>query len=209
LGIGDGGGPVKLIRIGIFMKKKLFFIFGFFTFGICFAQTNTERLISLDLNYLITGLLNQGGGIGVNYEQGIANYFSVKGGFGHMLFKTGIEDVYCASVNLSVFINYYPFGRDLDKVYIGIGNGCDFMNYFGDGILPKEGGDVLISFTPITGYKFNFKPLTIDVNIGYKFVINDSTNYSDIEYYVNKGIQLGLGFNFHLKELKTVLKKEK
>jgi hypothetical protein len=170
---------------------------------VCFAQTDTEtidHLFSLDINYLITGLRNQGGGLGVKYEQSIADYFSVKGGFGHMLFKTGIDDVYCASVDISLFVNYYPFGNDLDKFYVGIGNGCDFMNYFGDGTLPEDQGDTIIFLTPIAGYKFNLKPLTIDVNAGYKFIIVNSNNYADIEYYVNKGLQLGLGFNFHLKK---------
>jgi hypothetical protein len=176
----------------------------------CFAEADTDtntidRLLSLDINFLTTGLQNQGWGLGVKYERSIFDHFSVKGGFGHMTFQTGIEDVNCASVNISLFVNYYPFGKGLDKLYIGTGSGGDFMNYFGEGILPESGNDVLISLTPIVGYKFNLKPLTIDINAGYKFVINESSNYSDVGSYVNQGIQLGLGFNFRLKEIKSSL----
>ncbi|GMO56546.1 MAG: hypothetical protein Ta2A_01850 [Treponemataceae bacterium] len=142
---------------------------------------------------------NQGWGLGVKYERSLFDYFSVKGGFGHMTFRTDIEDVNCASVSISLFVNYYPFGKDLDKLYIGIGTGTDFMNYFGDGIVPE--GDVLISVTPIVGYKFNLKPVLIDVSVGYKFVVNRSSNYNGADSYVNQGIQLGLGFNLHLKEI--------
>jgi hypothetical protein len=188
------------------MKKKHHIIIIFIISArVCFAETNTDdnttHQLSVDINYLIAGMLNQGGGLGVKYETKVySNYFSLKGSLGHMLFKTGIKDVYCASVNMSLFINYYPFGG-LDKLYLGIGNGCDFMNYFGSGKLPTEGGDTLVFLTSIAGYKFNFKPISIGVSVGYKFIIAGSDNYENIEHYVNNGIQLGLGFNLHLKEI--------
>jgi hypothetical protein len=106
-----------------------------------------------------------------------------------------------------LYASYYPFGNGLDKLYIGVGNGCEFMNYFGSGQMPEETNDTLISLTPIIGYKFNFKPLMIDLSLGYKFIILGSNNYSDIEYYVNKGIQIGIRFNIHFKEIRAALAK--
>jgi hypothetical protein len=72
-----------------------------------------------------------------------------------MTFLTGIEDVYCTSVNISLFVNYYPFGNGLDKLYIGLGGGCDFMNYFGGGEIPSNAEDTLIFITPRIGWKYN------------------------------------------------------
>jgi hypothetical protein len=112
-----------------------------------------------------------------------------------MTFLTGIEDVYCASVSISLFVNYYPFENGLDKLYIGIGNGCDFMNYFGKGETPPNAKDVLIFLTPKLGWKFNVATyLMIDVSAGYKFILGDDYNYHEIKNYTDTGPQFGLGF---------------
>ena len=36
---------------------------------LCQAQTENDNLFSLDLSYFLTGLLNQGWGIGLNYKE--------------------------------------------------------------------------------------------------------------------------------------------
>jgi hypothetical protein len=163
----------------------------------CPARGNSNHLFSLDLGYSLTGLTNSGWGIGVNYEQKILDFLSLKGGFGHMTFLTGHEDVYCTSVNISLFVNYYPLVDgmdDLGKAYIGIGSGGDFMNYFGPGALPANLDDTLISVLPITGWKWQVLDyVMIDVYAGYKFIISGGENYADIKDYVNAGIQFGLG----------------
>jgi hypothetical protein len=159
------------------------------------GETDIDHLYSLDLAYSATGLMNQGWGIGLSYEEKIFRFLSVKGTFGHMTFLTGIEDVYCTSVNISLFVNYYPFGNGLDKLYIGLGNGCDFMNYFGDGEVPSNAEDSLISIIPRAGWKFKpTKYFAIDVVTGYKFVVVDAYNYHKIKNYTNAGPQFGLGF---------------
>jgi hypothetical protein len=114
---------------------------------------------------------------------------------------TGIEDVYCTSVNISLFVNYYPFGNGLDKLYIGLGNGCDFMNYFGGGEVPSNAEDTLIFVTPRIGWKFIIgKYFMIDISAGYKFVVVDAYNYSEIKNYTNAGPQFGLGFKIFFKK---------
>ena len=118
-----------------------------------------------------------------------------------MTFLTGIEEVYCASVNISLFVNYYPFGNGLDKLYIGLGNGCDFMNYFGGGEVPPNAGDILIFITPRIGWKFIAgKYVMIDVSAGYKFVFADEYNYSEIKNYTYSGPQFGFGFRIFFKK---------
>jgi hypothetical protein len=165
------------------------------------AETNLDHLLSLDLAYLTTGLMNQGWGMGLSYEEKIFKFLSIKGTFGHMTFLTGIKDMYCTSVNLSLFVNYYPFGNGLDKLYIGMGSGCDFMNYFGGGEAPPNAGDVLISFTPKLGWKFiPSKYFMIDVSAGYKFFVTDAYNYQEIKKYTYAGPQFGLGFKVFFKK---------
>ncbi|MHB9291768.1 hypothetical protein Holit_00851 [Hollandina sp. SP2] len=168
---------------------------------LCRADTDIDHLLSLDLAYSLTGFMNQGWGLGLSYEEKIWSCLSVKGTLGHMTFLTGIEDVYCTSVNVSLFVNYYPFRNGLDKLYIGLGNGCDFMNYFGGGKVPPDAEDVLIFLTPRIGWKLNIKKyLMIDLCAGYKFVVVDAHNYHDIKCYTNTGPQFGLGFKLFFKK---------
>jgi hypothetical protein len=183
-------------RLTVFLIP-LFFI----TPSPCHAQTDIDHLLSLDLTYSATGLMNQGWGIGLSYEEKIFRFLSVKGTFGHMTFLTGIEDMYCTSVNISLFVNYYPFGKGLDKLYIGAGNGCDFMNYFGGGEVPPDAEDILIFITPRIGWKFiTGKYFMIDVSAGYKFVLVDAYNYSEIKRYTNAGPQFGLGIKIFFRK---------
>jgi hypothetical protein len=169
--------------------------------SLCHAETDIDHLLSLDLSYSVTGLLNQGWGIGLSYEEKLFKFLSVKGTLGHMTFLTGKEDVYCTSVNISLFVNYYPFWNGLGKLYIGLGGGCDFMNYFGDGEIPSNAEDTLIFITPRMGWKFIAgKYFMIDVSAGYKFVLVDAYNYREIKQYTNAGPQFGLGFKVFFKK---------
>jgi hypothetical protein len=163
------------------------------------VPTSINHLFSLDLGYSLTGFTNSGWGAGLNYEQKLLDYLSVKGGIGHMTFQTDIDDVYCTSVNVSLFAAYYPFAGGLDKLYTSVGCNADFMNYFGSGTLNNgtdDYEDTLISIIPVTGWKWHIlKHLMIDMRVGYKFIIQDAANYANIKKYVNEGLQFGIGFN--------------
>ena len=192
------------------MKRSIVFIVSMFLFSspLCHAQTDNDNLFSLDLSYSLSSFLNQGWGLGLNYEKKLFDFLSVKGNVGHMTFLTGIEDVYSTSVSMSVFFNYYPLSNGIDKLYIGVGNGCDFMNYFGKGYLPPD-GDTLIHITPQLGWKFNLLPfLMIDVSIGYKFIIASTQNYNEIKNYVNPGFRFGQNFSIFLNKIKRGIKDE-
>ncbi|MDR1468477.1 MAG: hypothetical protein LBT00_04225 [Spirochaetaceae bacterium] len=180
------------------MTVLLFALF-FLSPSLSHAQTEINHLLSLDLAYPIIGLLNKGWGIGIGYEEKIRAFLSVKGTFGHMTFLTGVEDMYCTSVNISLFVNYYPFGEGLNKLYIGLGNGTDFMHYFGGGKIPPDTKDVLIFITPRIGWKFIIKKYgMIDLSAGYKLVFADGYNYREIKDYTYAGLQFGLGFKLFL-----------
>ncbi|GHU03063.1 hypothetical protein FACS1894147_06340 [Spirochaetia bacterium] len=166
-----------------------------FAIPLCYGQTEVDNLLSLDLTYSAIGLLNHGGGIGFSCEKKINSYLSAAGAFGHMTFLTGMSDVYCTSVHISLFGNYYPFGDGLDKLYISTGGGADFMNYFGNGDLPDTTKDTVLSITAKTGWKFRpLANLMIDVFLSYKYIIVDSENYRGITDYLNGGLQYGIGF---------------
>ena len=194
------------------MKRPMVFIVIFLLFLClpCQAQNNVDNLFSLDLSYALTGLLNQGGGIGLGYEKKLVDWLSFSGVFGHMTFLTGIKNVYCTSVSISMFSNYYPLSSGLDKLYLSIGGGCDFMNYFGNGKIPDIPEDTLIHITPQAGWKFNAtRFLMIDVSTGYKFIIYDTQNYREIKEYVNPGLQFKLGFKIFFTEIYTEIKKKR
>jgi hypothetical protein len=169
----------------------------------CKAQAGHDNLFSLDISYSLTSLFNHGWGIGLNYERKLFDYLSLKGNFGHMTFLTGIKDVYCTSVHLSLFANYYPLSNGLDKLYIGVGNGCDFMNYFGRGEVPPATEDTLVHITPQIGWKINIlKFLMVDVSTGYKFIIINAQNYEDIKNYVNDGFRFGINVLILFKQMR-------
>jgi len=184
------------------MKAYFFLILvTFVMFFPCKAQADDKNLFSLDFSYSITSLLNYGWGAGFNYERILNEHFSLKGNFGHMTLSTGIKNIYCTSVHISFFANYFPFGG-LDKLYFVAGTGCDFMNYFGSGDLPSTAGDILIHVTPKMGWKINLlKFLKIDLSIGYKFIITETQNYENIEDFVNAGFIYGIGFKILFNQI--------
>ncbi|MDR1231661.1 MAG: hypothetical protein LBK61_09700 [Spirochaetaceae bacterium] len=174
----------------------------FFMAPLSYAETGgTDRgatidhLLTLDAAYAVTGLLNQGWGMGLSFEEKIGAFLSVKGTLGHMTFLTGIDEMYCTSVNIALFVHYYPFGGGLDKLYLGVGNGCDFMNYFGGGDVPPDAEDTLLFITPRIGWKFIMgSSFLLDVSAGYKWVMVDAHHYPEIKKYTYAGPQFGLGF---------------
>ena len=169
----------------------------------CQAQVEHDNLFSIDISYVLTGLLNHGGGIGLSYKKKLVDWLSFTGVFGHMTFLTGLKNVYCTSVSLSLFSNYYPLSNGLDKLYVSVGGGCDFMNYFGKGELPVTTSDNLIHITPLLGWKINvLKFLMIDVSTGYKFIIAETQNYKEIKNYVNPGFRFNFDFRIFPKEIK-------
>jgi len=187
------------------MKRLIVFIVLMLSLSsqVSHAQADVDKLFTLDFSYSLTSLLNQGWGIGLNYEKKLFDFLSIKGNLGHMTFLTGIDDVYSTSVSISLFFNYYPLSSGLDKLYVSAGNGCDFMNYFGKGDLPPTTKDTLIHITPKLGWKFIIlQYLMIDVSTGYKFIILNSQNYSDIKDYVNPGFRFDIGLTILFKKMK-------
>ena len=147
-------------------------------------------LFSLDLSYSRIGLENNGWGLGVAYEKVLINHLALKAGFGHMTFKTSIDDIYCTTVNLSLFTNYYFLNEDLRNLYCGVGLATDFLNYFGSGVLPDKTDDTITYLCSILGWKYYiFQKLLLDLNIGYNLIISDARNYPNFDKYGKSGFQ--------------------
>ena len=157
------------------------------------AAPELKQIFSLDTNITMTALRNYGFGIGVNYERKLTNFLSIKPGFGHMV---SFSDLVVVTVDLQLFLFYYPLSNGLDKLYVGLGNGCDFIMYTND--IPQ---DIVISLTPLLGWKWKaFKFLMIEPFLGWKFFLVKTKNYEKVDRYLNEGFQWGLNFKLMLQK---------
>jgi hypothetical protein len=181
--------------------KKAFYIILFFGNILFIFAENTESeneadeiryIFSLDTGITMTALQNYGFGIGINYEYKLTDFLSIKPGFGHMVC---FSDIIVVTVDLQLFLNCYPLSNGLDKLYIGLGSGCDFFMYNNEDILQ----DTTISITPILGWKWKaLKFLMIDPFIGWKFYILETNNYEKFNNYLNGGFQWGINLKIYL-----------
>jgi hypothetical protein len=161
------------------------------------SDIETEELkyiFSLDTNFTMTALKNYGFGIGINYEHKLTDFLSIKPGFGHMVC---FADMITVTVNLQLFLHYYPLSNGLDRLYIGIGNGADFTMYQND-ILD----DTAIWLTPMMGWKWKVLPyLMIEPFIGWKFFVVKTSNYENVDKYLNGGFQWGINTKLLIKNI--------
>jgi hypothetical protein len=183
-------------------------IFGVFLFFFIFSipanahssLTIPDRIFSTDINYLFTGIENQGLGLGFKYEQKIVDHLATRCGFGHMTFKTDIQDIWCTSVGFTLFVNYYLASKNLDGPYVGMGGGYDFFGFFGDGLPSKNEGTVILTTMPIIGWKFYlFNFLCLDTFIGYDLITSDKNDYFGMTKYINPGFQYGVNLKVILR----------
>jgi hypothetical protein len=102
------------------------------------------------------------------------------------------SDPMVLSVNLRLFSYYYPLSDGLDKLYVGVGSGADFIMYPENDDMES---DTTVSITPVLGWKWRaLKWLMFDASIGWKFYLVETNNYENIRNYFDDGFQWGLGF---------------
>jgi hypothetical protein len=207
-GSGASGRKKKLLRMNLKRSKhntkKLFCGFLFFVnvFFVYAENTATETnelkyLFSLDTGLTVTALRNLGFGAGVNYEHKLTDFLSIKPGLGHMVC---FADLTVVTVDIQLFINYYPLSGGLDKLYIGLGSGCDFIMYPGSDNISN---DTAISIVPILGWKWKaFKHLMIEPFVGWKSYLMLTNNYENNRNYLNEGFQWGINFKVFLPNKK-------
>jgi hypothetical protein len=158
------------------------------------TKTNELKYIfSLDTSFTITALKNLGYGIGVNYEHKLTDFLSIKPGLGHMVC---FDELTVVTVDILLFINYYPLSNGLDKLYIGLGSGCDFIMYPSTNNIS---GDTTVSITPILGWKWKaLHYLVIEPFIGWRSYLMMTNNYENVKKYLNEGFQWGINFKIFL-----------
>lgn len=140
-----------------------------------FADEEIDQIFSFDLGYTLLGFKNNGIGLGCSFEKKIIDHLSIRGNFGHMTFPIDNDKNYCTTVNIAADVYYYLLSKDLNMLYLGIGNGTDFLNYFGHSISSDNKDDEIIYISSRIGWKwYVVKHVLIDISAGYNIVIDKS-----------------------------------
>ncbi len=109
----------------------------------------------------------------------------------------GDFDMHCISAGTSAGTNFYPFGQDLDKLYIGLNAGVDFQWYVGNEIPISKKYDAVFSLTPKIGWKSYWfeRRLMVDIYAGYKFLVTNTHHYyRNEDCLLQNGLILGIGW---------------
>ncbi len=189
------------------LKKSLLLCALAFQFSI-FAETFAgNRIFSLDLGYLGTGLKNNGWGIGLNYEIAIFDFLAVRPGLSHMtLFPSG-SDTICTTVGINFDLLFYPFFKGLEGPYVAGRFGTEFAMFPNSDKMKNE---TAIMTTPFLGWKFSVRDFVFfDIFFGYRFLLNKS-QFSSAEiasHYGNK-FQYGIKIKLNLKKICSSIKKK-
>lgn len=158
------------------------------------------HLFSFDFGYTITSWQKNGWGLGLNYEQKIWRYFSVKGTLATTTYHFSDDDLWCTGIEEDISLFCYPFGKGLEWLYVGCGIGADQLFYYNDDTLNLD--DSLISYMPVIGWKQIFaKKFMIDLNAGYRMVIYNTENYEDNTDFIRTGFQVGIKIQIFWKRL--------
>lgn len=166
-------------------------------------QNKIYRTFSFDISYLIHGLSNNGIGIGTNHEQYTIDHISAIVGLHGTIVKTNLEETWCTTVGVVFSGSYYPFCRDLRKLFFNFGLGTDLLLYHDNSASGNTDGAAVISFKNNIGWRYSVtKELGIDIFTGYTFLFPATPTRGDIYEYIGNGIQAGVS-------LKKVLKTEK
>ncbi|WP_288567977.1 hypothetical protein [uncultured Treponema sp.] len=168
-----------------------------------------KRIFSLDTAYLLSGLKNNGWGLGLSYEQLVIPFLSVKGDFSHTTIFPTRYDATITTVGISLNTFYYPFNKGLNFLYIGFGCRTDFLMYSGDDVPSDHKKDSLIRLAPQIGWKQSiYDYVLVDIYYSYRFSVlsNDLPNFvTDI---TNNGNGFGVKLKFNLQKIfKAVFRK--
>lgn len=161
-----------------------------------------KRIFSLDTAYLLSGLKNNGWGLGLGYEQLVLPFLSIKSDFSHVTIFPTRYDATITTVGISLNTFYYPFNKGLNFLYIGFGCRTDFLMYSGDDVPSDHKKDSLIRLAPQIGWKQSiYDYVLIDIYYSYRFSVlsNDLPNFvADI---TSNGNGFGVKLKFNLQKI--------
>ena len=161
-----------------------------------------KRIFSLDTAYLLSGLKNNGWGLGLGYEQLVLPFLSVKGDFSHTTIFPTRYDATITTVGISLNTFYYPFNKGLNFLYIGFGCRTDFLMYSGDDVPSDHKKDSLIRFAPKIGWKQSiYDYVLVDIYYSYRFSVFSSDLPDSVADITSNGNGFGVKLKFNLQKI--------
>ena len=161
-----------------------------------------KRIFSLDTAYLLSGLKNNGWGLGLSYEQLVIPFLSVKGDFSHTTIFPTRYDATITTVGISLNTFYYPFNKGLNFLYIGFGCRTDFLMYSGDDVPSDHKKDSLIRLAPQIGWKQSiYDYVLVDIYYSYRFSVFSSDLPDSVADITSNGNGFGVKLKFNLQKI--------
>lgn len=171
--------------------------------------SDRTRIFSLDFSALVFGLKRNGWGFGCSFEQYLAFHTAFKANIRHCTFVRN-GDLF-PSVNFGLAAEYYPLSLSLDKLYLSLGGGFDYLAYTAD----EYGEDAqreFVSLIPELGWKWTVNDyVALDIHAGYKYVFEKrgAVVPSDYGDYLKKGPTAGVGVKVRFLKLFRDLRRRK
>ena len=157
-----------------------------------------SRIFSTDFRFSSIAFKSHGLGLGMTYEQKLFDHISLSTNIGMMWFKTNVSDVYCNTVNVSCIPNIYLLSPELNKLYVGFGSGCDYLQFWGENIDINENRDFIPYLAALIGWKQYIRDrFLFDLYIGYNYLLCDGVSLFDSSSAYGKyGFQYGFSFHY-------------
>ena len=171
--------------------------------------SDRTRIFSLDFSALVFGLKRNGWGFGCSFEQYLAFHTAFKANIRHCTFVRNGE--LFPSVNFGLAAEYYPLSLSLDKLYLSLGGGFDYLAYSSD----EYGEDAqreFVSLIPELGWKWTVNDyVALDIHAGYKYVFEKQGAVVPSDYgdYLKKGPTAGVGVKVRFLKLFRDLRRRK
>ena len=161
-----------------------------------------KRIFSLDTAYLLSGLKNNGWGLGLGYEQLVLPFLSIKSDFSHVTIFPTSYDVTITTVGISLNAFYYPLNKGLNFLYVGFGCRTDFLMYSGDDVPSDHKKNSLTRFTPKIGWKQTiYDYLLVDIYYCYRFSVFSSDLPDSVTDITSNRNGFGVKLKFNLQKI--------
>ena len=163
--------------------------------------SDRTRIFSLGFDALLFSLRRNGWGFGCSFEQYLAFHTAFKANIRHCTFVRNGE--LFPSVNFGLAAEYYPLSLSLDKLYLSLGGGFDYLAY-SDDEYSEEAQREFVSVIPELGWKWTVNDyVALDIHAGYKYVFEKQGAVVPSDYgdYLKKGPTAGVGVKVRFLKL--------
>ena len=171
--------------------------------------SDRKRIFSLGFDALLFSLRRNGWGFGCSFEQYLAFHTAFKANIRHCTFVRNGE--LFPSVNFGLAAEYYPLSLSLDKLYLSLGGGFDYLAYTADEY-SEDAQREFVSVIPELGWKWTVNDyVALDIHAGYKYVFEKQGAVVPSDYgdYLKKGPTAGVGVKVRFLKLFRDLRRRK